>query len=198
MTNAPDRLWGFPLSTFNWTAYSIRDRPDMVEYVRADLVSTTTKSAEVDLDALKREVLQEYGGNGIVGSACIDDIEWVIDYLSSKGHIATGKAEVDLDALKRECEIINSYTGEARNIIKAYTSALINYLASSGRIRGEWRPISEAPKDTAVLLYACGYSIGHFNSAHNEWWGYDGAKAYASFNQPTHFMPLPPAPGGVK
>lgn len=64
----------------------------------------------------------------------------------------------------------------------------------------EWQPIETAPPMTAVLLYACGPVIGHFNTTNDKWWTEtDGTKTTAernlnSFNKPTHWMSLPDAP----
>lgn len=64
----------------------------------------------------------------------------------------------------------------------------------------EWQPIETAPKMTAILLYASGYQIGHFNETNGKWWTQtDGTKTAGernlnSWNPPTHWMPLPPAP----
>lgn len=54
-------------------------------YVRADLVSTPTKPAESDLDALKLKLHAELTDVTAV------DIRKVVDFLYSSGHLATGK-----------------------------------------------------------------------------------------------------------
>lgn len=61
------------------------------KYIRADLVSTPTKSAEVDLDALKRKCEQHLMDIMIIGAPLIDCAAVLIDYLHSSGHLATGK-----------------------------------------------------------------------------------------------------------
>jgi hypothetical protein len=64
----------------------------------------------------------------------------------------------------------------------------------------EWQPIETCPKMTAVLLYATGYYIGHFNETNSRWWvESDGTQTAAEaslngFNKPTHWMPLPAPP----
>lgn len=39
-------------------------------------------SEGVDVEAVKREVIAEYGGNGIVNRSVLEDIEWAIDHIS--------------------------------------------------------------------------------------------------------------------
>ncbi len=75
-------------------------------------------------------------------------------------------------------------------------------LASTGRIRGEWRPISEAPRDgTNILLwwpaqFHCALT-GHWADKYNPWigWKVSGWSHDKFTTEPTHFMPLPAAPG---
>ncbi len=63
-----------------------------------------------------------------------------------------------------------------------------------------WHPIATCPPMTAVLLYAAGYHIGHFNETNNRWWthtdgtGTAGELLLNSWSRPTHWMPLPPEP----
>jgi hypothetical protein len=67
-------------------------------------------------------------------------------------------------------------------------------------IDGQWQPIETAPKMTAVLLYAAGYHIGHFNETNGKWWtqtdgtGTSGELILNSWGKPTHWMPLPAPP----
>ena len=64
----------------------------------------------------------------------------------------------------------------------------------------EWQPIETAPKMTAIMLYAAGYYIGHFNTTNNRWWLQDDGTVTAterllnSWSPPTHWMPLPEPP----
>lgn len=64
----------------------------------------------------------------------------------------------------------------------------------------EWQPIETAPKDTAVMLYAGGYLIGHFSTFYNLWctetdgMGTPGERMLNSWLQPTHWRPLPERP----
>jgi hypothetical protein len=55
----------------------------------------------------------------------------------------------------------------------------------------EWQPIETAPKAADILLGAF-YNSGHWDVAVGRWqvkrWPYVGQ------SQPTHWMPLPPAP----
>lgn len=66
-----------------------------------------------------------------------------------------------------------------------------------------WQPIETAPKDRAILFYASGYYVGHFNTAYEKWCTCtDGTKTSGerllnSWNSPTHWKPLDPAPEGV-
>lgn len=63
-----------------------------------------------------------------------------------------------------------------------------------------WQPIKTAPKMTAIILYAAGYYIGHFNTTNNKWWSSGHGTDTATdrhLNSPgnlTHWMPLPEAP----
>lgn len=79
-----------------------------------------------------------------------------------------------------------------------------------------WRPIATAPRDGKWLLVwgkvwageiagvarnATGdVSIARFTNGKSdypgEWWDEAGGDAYSSWCQPTHWMPLPPAPAG--
>jgi len=54
---------------------------------------TRQTPAPVDLDELKREVLKEYGGNGIVERSRLEDMEWVIDHLAATGRLLTKGGE---------------------------------------------------------------------------------------------------------
>jgi hypothetical protein len=64
----------------------------------------------------------------------------------------------------------------------------------------DWQPIETAPKMRAILLYASGYVVGHFNTTNMKWWvetdgtGTAGERNLNSFNGPTHWMPLPEPP----
>lgn len=64
-------------------------------------------------------------------------------------------------------------------------------LASTGRIRGEWRPISEAPENTTILA-TDGKRVDYGTWRKGELWDIMGN----DWNGYTHFMPLPAAPGG--
>lgn len=88
----------------------------------------------------------------------------------------------------------------------------LDHLASTGRIRGEWKPISEAPRDgTRVLVW----SDELYMKPYIAWWGVDqnapedgneqeewltgdgdswSTGYYYTPCKPTHWMPLPPAP----
>lgn len=59
-------------------------------------------------------------------------------------------------------------------------------------------PIETAPKDEAILVYASGWTVAHFNTFYGKWIGYgeDTADTHNmnGFNKPTHWLPLPPAP----
>jgi hypothetical protein len=60
-----------------------------------------------------------------------------------------------------------------------------------------WSPIIDAPVDTAVLLWASGYYIGHWNTARKCWVVNEGEVAthnINSFSKPTHFRLLPAPP----
>ena len=66
-------------------------------YVRADLVSTPNKPAEVDLDGLKRMSVKWYRGkfdsSDIIGMPSDREVIFgLLDYLHASGHLATGKA----------------------------------------------------------------------------------------------------------
>ncbi len=64
----------------------------------------------------------------------------------------------------------------------------------------EWQPIDTCPKMTAVLLWASGYHVGHFNETNGKWWTYTDGRGTTSEvllnanNKPTHWMPLPTPP----
>ena len=60
-----------------------------------------------------------------------------------------------------------------------------------------WQLIETAPKDTAILVYAAGCKVAHFNTARDEWIGYGTAPEthiLNTYGRPTHWMPLPGAP----
>lgn len=59
----------------------------------------------------------------------------------------------------------------------------------------KWQPISEAPKDgTVFLAYEDGEYFGCCRSEGDDYWvGYCGQPVVYEIN-PTHWMPLPPAP----
>ena len=40
-----------------------------------------------DIENIKHNILKEYGGNGIVSSATLEDMEWCVDYLFDKGYL---------------------------------------------------------------------------------------------------------------
>lgn len=53
-----------------------------------------------------------------------------------------------------------------------------------------WQPIETAPVDTAVLTYAFGYDVAHYNTLLKAWVRCsDHTRVRAEF-----WMPLPPAP----
>lgn len=58
----------------------------------------------------------------------------------------------------------------------------------------EWQPISDAPKDLAILLYGAKGRyrtvIGKWNDRFRQWQSEPGAWAI----YPTHWMPLPASP----
>lgn len=63
----------------------------------------------------------------------------------------------------------------------------------------EWLPISEAPKDGTEIVLINKYN--EMNVAHwyeyrtgKAWWNTINGEGWAEFCNPTHFMPLPPAP----
>ena len=66
--------------------------------------------------------------------------------------------------------------------------------------RNQWQPIETVPKDKAVLIYAAGYYVAHFNTTNNRWWtqtdgtGTSGERILNSWGAPTHWMPLPQPP----
>ena len=61
---------------------------DSQKYVRADLVSTPNKPAEVDLDGLRREV---WDGAGLLTEQAEMHLDRILAYLIKSGHLATGK-----------------------------------------------------------------------------------------------------------
>lgn len=137
---------------------------------------------------------------------------------AEKGHLkTTGEDEkgVDLDAVKREVAQDSSiipYVGQQHSRCSGCVERAIDHLASTGRIRGEWRPISEAPRDgTRVLVW----SDELYMKPYISWWGVDhnapedgneqeewltgdgdswSTGYYYTPCKPTHWMPLPPAP----
>lgn len=61
----------------------------------------------------------------------------------------------------------------------------------------KWLPIVDAPVDRAILVWASGYKIVHWNTAQKGWVGYGGdAETHQlnTWNKPMYWMPLPPAP----
>ena len=64
----------------------------------------------------------------------------------------------------------------------------------------DWQPIETAPKMTAILLWASGYYVGHFNETNGRWWTYTDGRGTTSEillnsnNKPTRWMPLPEPP----
>jgi hypothetical protein len=73
----------------------------------------------------------------------------------------------------------------------------IQHAALEAAERVRWQPIENAPKDTAILVYNCGYTVAHFNTAYDRWIAYGrdtpDTIALAQF-LPTHFQPLPSPP----
>lgn len=62
---------------------------------------------------------------------------------------------------------------------------------------GKWRPIAEAPKDEPILLCGGGHDYpytGQWSARCQHWLSYPGAYG----RNPTHWMPLPPAPPAAK
>lgn len=51
--------------------------------------------APIDVEALKREVLKEYGGNGTVERSRLEDMEWVIDHLHAQGYLSAKLPKID-------------------------------------------------------------------------------------------------------
>lgn len=64
------------------------------ETIRASLAAPDA----VDVEALKLEVLKEYGGNGIVNRSVLEGMEWVIDHLASKGMLPTGDGWLPIES----------------------------------------------------------------------------------------------------
>jgi len=60
-----------------------------------------------------------------------------------------------------------------------------------------WRPIAEAPKDTAIMVYVNGFKIAHYNIRLGKWIGYGletSDTILMSRDPPTHWQPLPAPP----
>lgn len=114
-------------------------------------------------------------------------------------------AKVDMVMVPRELALRlkqHLYNGfEPDNQSRIYMDLKAACAASTAPER--WQPIETAPADTAILIYAQGYRVAHFNSMAKRWIGY-GANAEThilnTWAKPTHWMPLPAAPahGGDK
>ena len=141
------------------------------------------------------------------------------DVITRIGHLkTTGEDEkgVDLDAAlnrvaidfgRRADEIPGHYKSPCymklmMKDVDVLLKAARDHLASTGRIRGEWRPISEAPRDgTYILVYqpdALAPDITVVAWIDDWWHACDGKNPELALrgHNPTHFMPLPAAPGG--
>jgi hypothetical protein len=78
---------------------------------------------------------------------------------------------------------------------------ILGRVMSNGVNRNEremWKRIDSAPMDRAILVYALGCHIAHFNTQAGRWIGYGRRSADTlilnSTVPPTHWMPLPDAP----
>ena len=65
----------------------------------------------------------------------------------------------------------------------------------------EWQPIETAPKDTFIMIYACGWQLAHFDTNYGRWCTYtDGTGTAGEMmlnrNGPTHWQYLPDGPDG--
>lgn len=126
--------------------------------------------------------------------------------------------EVDRAALKREATrgYIEHSCGNCDQCSYEAVSWTIDHLASTGRIMGEWRPISEAPKDGTSVLLKLKDDLSDFGMRDPEYWNglqFVGRSATGdhdlcgwSFAAPVGhggfpdkwmdgWMPLPAAPG---
>ena len=57
----------------------------------------------------------------------------------------------------------------------------------------EWRPASEAPLYRRALVFAAGQQVAIGEKTSWGWWADHGTQRLDP--QPTHYLPLPPAPG---
>lgn len=83
---------------------------------------------------------------------------------------------------------------QASDICEIAQNALANHIKSDG-----WRPISEAPKDRKILLWALTDSSGNYqtevcywNEINKCWFWWNGS------TNPTHWQPLPSPPADNK
>jgi plasmid stabilization system protein ParE len=86
-----------------------------------------------------------------------------------------------------------SAASEALQVIDSLTAKLA---VLSQQAEGEWRDIAEAPKDGTAVMLGYDYEGYLFTASSGYWTEHNGGGwVRQCMFQPTHFMPLPPAPG---
>jgi hypothetical protein len=92
----------------------------------------------------------------------------------------------------------NSHRLDLLSVLRAEQSRRLG-----DRAAPDWQPIETAPKDGTDVLITDGedYAVAHFDTVrHEPCWRDCGDMGWAGMidEEPTHWMPLPPAPGASR
>lgn len=66
----------------------------------AHLKSVKIVTAPVDVEELKRQMLNDFGGNGHVSTDQLEDMAWVIDWINEQGHLSGRDEWVEINTVE--------------------------------------------------------------------------------------------------
>lgn len=110
MTNdlLPDEIYAYWAHGGKWSEQA--SLPNVTKYIRADLVSTPNKPAEVDLERLAENIVMHHDNSEYRDMTDGErfSVKYALTYLSANGHLATGKGGGD-SAVADSIEYLRNY-----------------------------------------------------------------------------------------